>query len=42
MTSAKPRSFPKTPDLPDWRRAFDAMHHGEVIKSVLVPGSSAA
>ena len=29
-------------DLPDWRRAFDAMHHGEVIKSVLMPGSSAA
>jgi len=23
--------------LDDWRRAFDAMHHGEVIKSVLVP-----
>jgi hypothetical protein len=29
-------------DLPDWRRAFEAMHHGEVIKSVLMPGSSAA
>lgn len=24
-------------ELPDWRRAFDAMHHGEVIKSVLKP-----
>ncbi len=23
--------------LDDWRRAFDAMHHGEVIKSVLLP-----
>lgn len=23
--------------LDDWRRAFDAMHHGDVIKSVLVP-----
>ncbi len=23
--------------LPGWRRAFDAMHDGEVIKSVLVP-----
>lgn len=28
-------------DLPDWRRAFEAMHHGDVIKSVLVPGSGA-
>jgi L-iditol 2-dehydrogenase len=27
--------------LPDWRRAFDAMHHGEVIKSVLLPNGSA-
>jgi L-iditol 2-dehydrogenase len=25
--------------LEDWRRAFDAMHGGDVIKSVLVPGS---
>jgi L-iditol 2-dehydrogenase len=25
--------------LPDWRRAFDAMHHGEVIKSVLLPNA---
>lgn len=24
--------------LDGWRRAFDAMHDGEVIKSVLVPG----
>jgi alcohol dehydrogenase/L-iditol 2-dehydrogenase len=24
-------------ELPDWRRAFDAMHHGDVIKSVLMP-----
>jgi alcohol dehydrogenase/L-iditol 2-dehydrogenase len=24
--------------LDGWRRAFDAMHHGEVIKSVLLPG----
>jgi L-iditol 2-dehydrogenase len=23
--------------LPDWRRAFEAMHHGDVIKSVLLP-----
>src|SRR5919108_375268 len=23
--------------LADWRRAFEAMHHGDVIKSVLVP-----
>ncbi len=26
--------------LPDWRRAFDAMHHGEVIKSVLLPNAT--
>jgi L-iditol 2-dehydrogenase len=28
-------------DLSDWRRAFEAMHHGEVIKSVLKPGTAA-
>ena len=25
--------------LPGWRRAFDAMHDGEVIKSVLLPSA---
>jgi L-iditol 2-dehydrogenase len=25
--------------LDGWRRAFDAMHHGEVIKSVLLPNA---
>lgn len=24
-------------DLQDWRRGFDGMHHGQVIKSVLIP-----
>ncbi|HEY8549247.1 MAG TPA: zinc-binding dehydrogenase [Vicinamibacterales bacterium] len=27
--------------LPEWRRAFDAMHDGAVIKSVLIPGAAA-
>jgi L-iditol 2-dehydrogenase len=27
--------------LDDWRRAFDAMHQGEVIKSVLLPNGAA-
>jgi alcohol dehydrogenase/L-iditol 2-dehydrogenase len=26
--------------LEGWRRAFDAMHHGDVIKSVLLPHAS--